>query len=146
VILVTTGYIPRGFDAMTAWPFIFVRAESRSDRALVQHELVHYREQARWQAAYWLLLVCAQAAQWLTTGASLGWALLWVAAAAVPLWWFAYLLLPAFRLAAEVRAFRRQIEVGGISLAAAAHRLATQYRLDVTFPQAVNLLSEARNG
>lgn len=44
--LVFTQRIPPGFSAMTLWPFIFVRPEFRHDAALIEHELVHYREQA----------------------------------------------------------------------------------------------------
>ena len=56
-------------------------------------------------------------------------------------WWLRYLLSPRFRLAAEVRAYRRQIAVRGISPAAAAHYLATGYHLDISYRQALDLLT-----
>lgn len=99
--------IPAGADGMTVWPLILLRPASRGDRGLIEHELVHYREQA-----------------WCT-----------------PIWWARYLLSPAFRQAAEVRAYRRQIAVGGIGLATAAHYLSTRYRLDLSFTRAVELLT-----
>ena len=45
-MIICTNLIPKGFSAVSLWPFIFVRPEYRSDIALIEHELVHYREQA----------------------------------------------------------------------------------------------------
>ena len=45
-MVVFTNYIPHGFDALTLWPFIFVRPLCRNNEPLIEHELVHYREQA----------------------------------------------------------------------------------------------------
>lgn len=56
-------------------------------------------------------------------------------------WWALYLLSKRFRLAAEVRAYRRQIAVGGISIVSAAMQL-TKYRTGVTYAQALSLLDE----
>lgn len=106
-VIVTTSFVPDRFDAVTVWPFILVRPGKESDTGLIEHELVHYREQ-RW-----------------TT----------------PVWWARYLLSPAFRLAAEVRAYRRQIEVGGISLGTAAHYLVSKYRLSISFTEALGRLA-----
>lgn len=108
-VIRTSTLIPRGFDAVTLWPFILVRPSARNDAGLIEHELVHYCEQA-----------------WCT-----------------PIWWARYLLSPAFRQAAEVRAYRRQIAIGGISLGAAAHYLATGYRLNLSYGRALSLLTEA---
>lgn len=58
-----------------------------------------------------------------------------------PVWWARYLLSPMFRQAAEVRAYRRQIELGGVNVMVAAHYLSTRYRLDVSFTAAVELLA-----
>lgn len=58
----------------------------------------------------------------------------------MPVWWLRYLLSRKFRLAAEVRAYRRQIALGGITLAQAANML-TQYRLGITIEQAMDALS-----
>lgn len=54
-------------------------------------------------------------------------------------WLVAYLLSRKFRLNAELRAYRRQIEVGGISVKRAASNL-MQYRLGINYEQAVALL------
>lgn len=105
-MIVTTNFIPRGFDAVSVWPFIFVRPEMAGNKGLIEHEMVHYREQA-----------------WLT-----------------PLWWARYLASPSFRQAAEVRAYKRQIEVGGISVEHAAYFL-TQYRTGINESQATALLT-----
>jgi len=105
-VIISTRFIPRGFAAMTVWPLILVRPECRHDNALIEHELVHYREQA-----------------WIT-----------------PWWMVRYLLSKKFRLAAEIRAYRVQIALDGITHAAAAHML-TQYRLGITFTEALEALA-----
>jgi hypothetical protein len=98
VMIVSTRLMFKGFAACALWPFIFVRPEHRGDTALIEHELVHCREQA-----------------WIT-----------------PLWVFLYLVSRQFRLAAEVRAYSRQIELGGLTHEQAAHVL-LGYRLGFTF-------------
>lgn len=54
-------------------------------------------------------------------------------------WLIAYLASKRFRLHAELRAYRRQIEVGGISVNRAANSL-LRYRLGITRQQALSLL------
>lgn len=104
-MIIITRFIPAKFDAITIWPLILIRAESRNDAALIEHELVHYREQ-----------------RWITP------------------WWVArYLLSRSFRLDAEVRAYKRQIEVGGITCEGAA-RMLLQYRLRITIEHALAAL------
>jgi hypothetical protein len=97
--------VPRGFDAMTLWPLILIRPGMLGDAGLIEHELVHYREQA-----------------WIT-----------------PLWVAHYLLSRRFRLAAEARAYRRQIDIGGITRAQAAGML-LKYRIGITYQQAFDAL------
>jgi hypothetical protein len=55
-------------------------------------------------------------------------------------WWVAYLLSPKFRLAAEVRAHRVQIDMGGCTPEQAARWLATNYRLRIDIPTALAAL------
>ena len=105
-MIITTTFVPAGFDAITFWPVILVRPSQRSNLPLIEHELVHYREQA-----------------WIT-----------------PVWVLRYLLSRKFRLAAEVRAYRRQIELGGITQDQAANLL-THYRLGITHAQAFQSLN-----
>ena len=105
-MIVCTNLIPRGFSAVSVWPFIFIRPEQRSDTALIEHELVHYREQA-----------------WIT-----------------PVWVALYLVSRKFRLAAEVRAYTRQIELGGATREQAAHALLS-YRLGITYGKAMKDLA-----
>ena len=100
-MIIKTKLIPDPFQAITIWPFILTKVDNRG---LIEHEMVHYREQA------------------------------WIA----PVWWLRYLLSKSFRQAAEVRAYTRQIEVGGITrLSAAAMML--NYRLDLTLTDALEL-------
>jgi hypothetical protein len=101
-MIVCTTLIPKGFSACSLWPFIFVRPEYRNDTALIEHELVHYREQA-----------------WIT-----------------PIWVLLYLVSRKFRLTAEVRAYTRQIELGGVTREQAAHAL-LGYRLGITYGKAM---------
>jgi len=54
-MIVGTNLVPKGFSAFCLWPFIFVHPEQRSDSALIEHELVHYREQA-WITPVWVVL------------------------------------------------------------------------------------------
>ena len=105
-MFISTNLISRGFSAFCLWPFIFVRPEHCNDNALIEHELVHYREQA-----------------WIT-----------------PVWVFLYLVSRKFRLAAEVRAYNRQIELGGVTREQAAHAL-LGYRLGITFKKAMQVLA-----
>ena len=88
---------------MSLWPFILVLPEHSSNTGLIEHELVHYREQA------------------------------WIS----PIWWVRYLCSKSFRQAAEVRAYKRQIEVGGISEIGAAAML-LNYNLGITFEEALS--------
>ena len=74
--------------------------------ALIEHELVHYREQA------WIL----------------------------PAWVLLYLVSRKFRLAAEVRAYARQIELGGVTREQAAHALQS-YHLGITLEKAMQALA-----
>ena len=105
-MIITTKFIVKGFSGFSFWPFIFVRPEHRRDFLLIEHELVHYREQA-----------------WIT-----------------PLWVLLYLLSRKFRLTAEVRAYTRQIELGGLSKEEAAHALLS-YRLGINYNEAMRALA-----
>lgn len=104
-MVTSTRFIPKGFDAITFWPVILIRPGQRNNMPLIEHELVHYREQA-----------------WTT-----------------PVWVLRYLLSRKFRLAAEVRAYRVQIALGGITQDQAAQML-TRYRLGITFKHALEAL------
>ena len=105
-MIVSTNLIFKGFSACSLWPFIFVRPEHRNDIALIEHELVHYREQA-----------------WIT-----------------PVWVLLYLVSRKFRLSAEVRAYTRQIELGGVTREQAAHALLS-YRLGISYSKAMQALA-----
>lgn len=108
MLIRTRRLIPKAFDSITIWPFIFIRPEVAEGSALIEHELVHYREQRNCLLLPWLAL---------------------------------YLLWPGFRLAAEVRAYRRQIELKGITLDKAA-KLLTLYRTGISYDKAVQLLNK----
>ena len=105
-MIVSTQFVPKGFSACCLWPFIFVRPEHRSNTTLIEHELVHYKEQA------WIM----------------------------PIWVLLYLVSRKFRLAAEVRAYIRQIELGGVTQEQAAHAL-LRYNLGITYDKAIQALA-----
>lgn len=91
MIIVTS--LPRviGFDAISIWPFIFITPGFSKDRALLDHELVHYREQRAWLVLPWFLLyLCSKsfrfraevrghAAQISNGGCTLEWAAAYIA-------------------------------------------------------------------
>ena len=110
-MIIKTKLIPKGFQAMSLWPFILVLPEQSSNTGLIEHELVHYCEQA-----------------WVT-----------------PIWWLRYLCSKRFRQAAEVRAYKRQIEVGGISEIGAAAML-LNYNLGITFEEALSQFNYQKVG
>jgi hypothetical protein len=106
-MIIKTTLIKKPFQAISIWPVILVLPDQADNAGLIEHEMVHYREQA------------------------------WIA----PLWWLRYVLSKSFRLAAEVRAYKRQIKVGGISRLTAAAML-LNYGLDITLEQALQLLED----
>lgn len=106
-MIIKTTLIKNPFQAITVWPVIFVLPDQADNVGFIEHEMVHYREQA------------------------------WIA----PLWWLRYVLSKSFRLAAEVRAYKRQIEVGGITRLTAAAML-LNYGLGITLEQALQQLPE----
>jgi hypothetical protein len=42
------------FDAITVWPFIFVRKNRANDAALIAHERAHYEDQSIFVVFWWL--------------------------------------------------------------------------------------------
>lgn len=56
-------------------------------------------------------------------------------------WWWRYLTDEAFRFDAEVQAYRRQAELRPQHIYIYAMALATRYRLDVTYEEALAALS-----
>ena len=106
-MIVTTTLIQQPFDAVTVWPFIFIRPEYKDDQALIAHEMVHYKSMA-----------------WLT-----------------PFWWLRYALSKSFRWTQEVKAYRVQIALGGISIENATWLLCT-YKTDHTSEVARAALQE----
>jgi hypothetical protein len=75
-----------GFAAITMWPFIFITPELAEDKPLIEHELVHYREQRKWLVLPWWVVyltnktfrfnaeIRGHAAQFYYNGCSLQWA------------------------------------------------------------------------
>ena len=106
-MIIKTTLIKKPFQAISIWPVILVLPDQANNVGLIEHEMVHYREQA------------------------------WIA----PIWWLRYVLSKSFRLAAEVRAYKRQIEVGGITRLTAAAML-LNYGLDITLEQALQLFED----
>ena len=52
-MIIFTRLIPAKFDAVTIWPFIFIRP-GKNTLGLFAHEMTHYRAQA-WITPIWLL-------------------------------------------------------------------------------------------
>lgn len=57
-----------------------------------------------------------------------------------PLWWAAYAISPKFRLSAEVRGYKAQIQRNGITVDEAAEML-MKYRLGITKQEALKALT-----
>ena len=55
-MIISTTLIPREFNALTIWPFMFIRQGHSGDAALIAHEMAHYREQRNCGVLPWLLL------------------------------------------------------------------------------------------
>jgi hypothetical protein len=139
-MIVSTQFVPKGFSAFCVWPFIFVRPEQRKDAFLLEHEMVHYREQISYLGLSPVAMLLFTA--FLIDGDHL-W-VLWQIPVLVMLptfsWIAHYLLSRKFRFDAEVRAYRRQIELGGVTPAQAAQAL-LNYRLGITLEKAIEALS-----
>ena len=54
-MILKTTWVPRNFDAITAYPFIFIRPEWALNASLIAHEMVHYKEQKSVWVIPWLL-------------------------------------------------------------------------------------------
>ena len=63
-MIITTSLINKPFDALTAWPFIFVRPECKDDKALIAHEMVHYKSMAWVTPFWWLRYVMSKSFRW----------------------------------------------------------------------------------
>lgn len=54
-MIVATNLIPSGFDAITIWPFIFVRLKHKDNKGLITHEKVHLEGQRKaWVIPWWI--------------------------------------------------------------------------------------------
>lgn len=53
-MIIETNLIPDKFDAVSVWPFIFVRTGKLDSVALIAHEKYHYNRQ-RWITPIWYL-------------------------------------------------------------------------------------------
>ena len=63
-MIITTTLIRQPFDAITAWPFIFIRPEFKNDEALIAHEMVHYRSMAWLTPFWWLRYALSKSFRW----------------------------------------------------------------------------------
>lgn len=104
-MIVKTNNIPKGYDALTVYPYIFIRPEWADNEALIAHEMVHYDEQSKGKLK----------------------------------WWFKYTTSKEFRLDAEVRAYKRQLEFEPHNINIFAKLLMT-YGVDISYEKAITLL------
>lgn len=88
-----------GKNAITVFPFIWIRRDRKGDAALHAHETQHYVEQGITSCVQLVFALGLYGLQW------------WLPALVFPWVWLApYLILPSFRFAAEVRGMRAQIQ------------------------------------
>ena len=125
--------LPPGVGGCANGPVIRVLEKYRNDRGIYQHELTHVL-------------------QWLYVGlmACLLIAAAWSQLQTFPVWWAAigmvahsmlYLLVPAYRLWAEVQAYREQAKwYSDDRRALFAEMIATRYGLQVSKARALELL------
>ena len=52
-IELTVGWLPKGTDAVTLWPFIVYRQGYESNVPLRAHEMYHWRQALRWGVVPW---------------------------------------------------------------------------------------------
>jgi hypothetical protein len=52
-MIIKTNLIPTGFDALTFWPFIFIKPNCIHNKGLIKHEMVHYKEQGILVLVWW---------------------------------------------------------------------------------------------
>jgi hypothetical protein len=50
-VILPCRFLPRSIAAVTLWPFILIQPARKTDAALIEHEMVHYRRQAA--RPYW---------------------------------------------------------------------------------------------
>lgn len=113
-----------GAQAIALYLLVLVVPERQGDHALLAHERVHQCEQLLSQALWAVAMLLLPVPWWL---------------ALVPVWGLAY-MVPAFRLRAEVRAYRVQI-ANGASLEGCARNLALMYGLRLDLAKARELLA-----
>ena len=53
-MLIKTNLIPSPFDAVTVWPFIFIRPQAARDPGLLAHEQLHYQRMSWITPVWWL--------------------------------------------------------------------------------------------
>ncbi len=109
-MIIQTNIVKKGFDAFTCWPFIFIRPEYATNKGLIEHEMVHYKEQRACGVIPWLLR---------------------------------YAFSKKFRLAAELRGYKRQIDLGYMTINRAAEYL-VNYGVDLSLTEAIALLRQRK--
>lgn len=128
--------IPKQHQAATRGPFIFIRPEHNGDKALLVHERTHAM-----QWLYVTVLSFVVLATLLYPTLPIHW--LGMSVLSIGVHGTLYRWLPEYRLAAEVEAFKAQVECypddRTESLAAL---LASNYDLDISYASALELLCE----
>ena len=63
-MIVTTNIMSHPFDAVTMWPFIFIRPEYKDNAAMIAHEMVHYKDMAWITPFWWLRYTFSKSFRW----------------------------------------------------------------------------------
>ena len=136
MIIVTNSnvLIPKPHQAATRGPFIFVRPEHKGDKGLVEHEKVHRRQ--------WLTVsVIACSVLGLLIYALMGVEMTHWAALGMGVHGALYTLVPEYRLASEIEAFREQARhYTDDRMPTFAALLSSNYDLDIYFDEALKAL------
>lgn len=113
-MILKTPWLPSGAAALTPFNWlILVKPAYVNDTALLAHEQTHISQRNR------------------------------IPVLGTLVWWARYALSKQWRMQYEVEAYKVQIAApNGISLVGAAYALATMYRLDISFDQALAALTE----
>ena len=134
ITIYTDRFIPKRHQAVTRGPIILIRPEHRDDRGLLEHEREHVRQ--------WLAVsIMACSILGLLIYALMGVEMIQWAALGMGVHGALYSLVPEYRLASEIDAFREQARhYPDDRIPTFAALLTSNYDLDIYFDEALREL------
>ena len=126
-----TDSLPEGIGGTAQGPYIRIRPKYKDDKGIHAHEEEHVRQ-------WWVLTIFSAFA--LLVGAEYLQQPLWIAIASVGVHGLLYLLVPQYRLWAEVEAHKAQLKYSPGNEALFGWRIANKYKLKITAEEAEKLL------